>query len=900
MGSGSSASAQKAAGSAAESHAGTCSEEVREASASVPERPHDLSTVDGRAASMQATLQMSKVEFRDHMARLQNKFTVRSEIAKTENRGLSLAQLQDIRNFAQQNCELWHDLSPPEYSKTSGQILRMDFLNLYHMCTWCILPATHVDNCSFVELLAEGDQAPNWFCSHWWGEPIQDFVSCVEVHQALRETDLYWICAYANRQHSLQDELVTDPSQTSFYKAMCLSKGVLIILDEVGPATPFTRIWCAFEAYVALVDRPREEAMLLDIACRHSKTTYLLTDGVAAGEARLEELDNFSPSSVTLAQSLKCLRQMCFPSEVFEHGLKLELHRAQASRDVDRRRILNSFAGRTGAGLDEMPHESHPKYEEVNIRLRAVLAMAAWDQVAVSQSSSFMANVSQCLAADRWRDSLTFDLSRLPTADNWALQGAGRSLSQQLKSLKVDCSTCSKITSRGLEAFAQHLPEGLTALSMNFRMCEGLSNKGVAALAAQLPRGLEKLDLGLAQSGVSNVGLAALASAMPAALQELRLDLNYCSKISDSGLAALGDHLPSRLRYLKIVLAGRQSLTDAGLAALFKLPADVEEVELVLLQSEWLTDAGLAAVVTALPASLKKVTIRPHGCRTLSPTARNVAERQLDDLRAWLQDCRVAPAAPADCDRGLFDSASLLKDAVTKEAIEAPDPADGGSLALPIVTQDQLDIVLPLLISGLSRAPRLRQLQLDFQDCPEAFGDEELGRLASALPSGLVTLNLCLWGLGKVSAAGAAALSSRLPGTLRDFTLMLGGQWHDAASALVALDLRQTSLAKLTLYVGSINDVALATFASNLPSSLQRLDLTLMQSYSFSDAGLAALAAYLPHAVELKLELNTGTELSRAAHEVAKSATRDSLRAWLQSSQTEPAKPAAGSQERAP
>ena len=41
-----------------------------------------------------------------------------------------------------------------------------------------------------------------------------------------------------------------------------------------------------------------------------------------------------------------------------------------------------------------------------------------------AESSSFMANVSQCLAADRWRDSLTFDLSRLPTADNWALQGA--------------------------------------------------------------------------------------------------------------------------------------------------------------------------------------------------------------------------------------------------------------------------------------------------------------------------------------------------------------------------------------------------------------------------------------------------------------------------------------------
>ena len=37
-------------------------------------------------------------------------------------------------------------------------------------------------------------------------------------------------------------------------------------------------------------------------------------------------------------------------------------------KDVDRRRILNSFVGRTGAGLDEMPHESHPKYEALLAR----------------------------------------------------------------------------------------------------------------------------------------------------------------------------------------------------------------------------------------------------------------------------------------------------------------------------------------------------------------------------------------------------------------------------------------------------------------------------------------------------------------------------------------------------
>ena len=44
---------------------------------------------------------MSKAEFRDHMARLQNKFTMRAEIAKTENRGLSLAQFRGLQEEVQ-------------------------------------------------------------------------------------------------------------------------------------------------------------------------------------------------------------------------------------------------------------------------------------------------------------------------------------------------------------------------------------------------------------------------------------------------------------------------------------------------------------------------------------------------------------------------------------------------------------------------------------------------------------------------------------------------------------------------------------------------------------------------------------------------------------------------------
>jgi len=134
--------------------------------------------------------------------------------------------------------------------------------------------------CAFVEVLAVADQPPRWFVSHWWGEPIVHFAACVRLHAETRlgsvksETTLddeagrkfnakkmeaeqdspYWVCAYANRQWSLSEELVDDPKKTSFYRAMgvagSLGGGTLLILDDKnevtqsGPGTPFTRVWC--------------------------------------------------------------------------------------------------------------------------------------------------------------------------------------------------------------------------------------------------------------------------------------------------------------------------------------------------------------------------------------------------------------------------------------------------------------------------------------------------------------------------------------------------------------------------------------------------------------------------------------------------------------------------------
>ena len=115
-------------------------------------------------------------------------------------------------------------------------------------------------SCSMsLRLVAEkaDDQLPLWFVSHAWLEPIILFLACLRRHASIRELSgqalappAYWVCAYANNQHVLEDAISENPRKTSFYKAMQLCYGVLLVLDS--NATPFSRIWCCFEESIAV------------------------------------------------------------------------------------------------------------------------------------------------------------------------------------------------------------------------------------------------------------------------------------------------------------------------------------------------------------------------------------------------------------------------------------------------------------------------------------------------------------------------------------------------------------------------------------------------------------------------------------------------------------------------
>lgn len=464
------------------------------------------------AARAAASKPFEHEEDKQHLAMLHKEFPFQGLVEGAENRAITLPQLQHILQFTATSCFRWVDTS--SRSATYRQTLSMEMLNLYHLNSWLIMPATKEKKCSMVELLSSKPQPPSWFVSHWWGEPVAAFISCVQHHATTRKLPpqaAYWVCAYANRQHALDEDLTEDPKQTSFFKAMAIAEfKVLLILDAKtdlsGPATPFTRIWCAFEETMCL-DQAKAP---LDVATSHtggSQSVSMLTREPLEDEAAMDEK---APGS---GSTRRVERERDFPLAVMEAGLSVELEKAQASVAIDRTRILNCIAGRE-LNL-EPPLEKHKRYDETNQKLRGLFALAFWRRVNLTTGSAqerdlqnrLKMRIEDAMRHDVTRTSLDLSLAGGPPGDQaeQAFLDLTSCLPSNLRELTLDLSNTG-IGDVGLEALAMNVPASLEAVSLDFSHCPGITDDGIAALRRHAASGanLKKLKLGLHATGVSD------------------------------------------------------------------------------------------------------------------------------------------------------------------------------------------------------------------------------------------------------------------------------------------------------------------------------------------------------------------------------------------------------------
>ncbi|CAE8617631.1 unnamed protein product, partial [Polarella glacialis] len=838
----------------------------------------------GRGTAAQKELKLSVADFEQHMEMLRTAFPYQGCILKVEERGISHEQLVRVETFAATHCPSWHDIRAAE------DTLSMDTLNLYQLTPWCIKPATNERNCSMVELFSDSPCLPSNFCSHWWGEPLRDFVACIGRHCAVRQlcfrSTFYWICAYANRQHALSEELNDDPKQTSFYKAMCLADCLLLILDNVGPAMPFTRVWCAYELFMALIDEDRKKKpLLLDTvahtkagACAYSAGTFVLTDGFTDAEAKVR--DAGFPAD---AEACKSLRELCFPIHVLEKGMNLRLQEAQATEDADRRHILNSVVGKQLHKLDEAPPLEHANYTEVNARLGSRFALACF-RPAIMKGSARRLGVARALQADRWQRQLALDIDKLPgerQATAFEVFVAG--LPTELKHLSLSWKEFA--ADSNLAALAEKLPINLQQLQLKFNCCSQISDAGVAALAQKLPISLQQLQLdfkGCEQ--INDAGVAALAEKLPINLQQLRLYFYSCSQISDAGVAALAEKLPISLQQLQLDFGACEQISDAGVAALAeKLPIGLQQLQLNFNHSSQISDAGVAALAEKLPINLQQLQLYFFRCSQISKAARS-ATGSLESLRAWAAAAEARPAAPAAPWRGQTPIVALpapspaapqtrhiaetSSDTVLAEGFA--DETDVGSLefAYHCGAMSAVPSLFETFCSALLCATTLEKLQLDFSYC-EKISDAGVAALAEKLPISLQQLQLDLKGCEQISDAGVAALAEKLPIGLQQLQLNFDGceQISDAGVAALAEKL-PISLQKLQLdFKGceQISDAGLAALAEKLPISLKQLELSFRFCSQISDAGVAALAEKLPIGLQqLQLYFYSCSQISDA------------------------------------
>eukprot|EP00929_Paragymnodinium_shiwhaense_P008685 TRINITY_DN112649_c0_g1_i1.p1 TRINITY_DN112649_c0_g1~~TRINITY_DN112649_c0_g1_i1.p1 ORF type:complete len:588 (-),score=127.99 TRINITY_DN112649_c0_g1_i1:624-2387(-) len=311
-------------------------------------------------------------------------------------RGIALSQLRALLRFSKARCgdEQWLHRDPSRL----GMRVQPQDINLYHLVDQVIKPATFTRCVSYVEFASSSPckQRPQWFVSHYWGECVGDFITCLEHFRdrhLLSDPVPFWICAYALRQNPPGPEIGTgNPLDEPFAMALTMEevKGTVMILDQ--PLAVFSRAWCTFEGTLTIQHGKRLDLVVSKRDNTHNATVaQMIADGPTDGDG--------SPA-------IQQYRDQAFPLEVAERGMNISIQDATATKVEDVNRILNCIARGTAATC--APPFRHENYELYNEAIREKFAAVVL-RVAIATGSA--TSVRRALRAVpgvnlHWRNAL--------------------------------------------------------------------------------------------------------------------------------------------------------------------------------------------------------------------------------------------------------------------------------------------------------------------------------------------------------------------------------------------------------------------------------------------------------------------------------------------------------------
>uniref|UniRef100_A0A7S2HEF6 Uncharacterized protein n=1 Tax=Zooxanthella nutricula TaxID=1333877 RepID=A0A7S2HEF6_9DINO len=516
-------------------------------------------------------------------------------IGRAEHRAITLPQLCALRAYMQGY----------DFVSRSGEPLGTESVNLYDVVTHIVKPATALAKVSYVELVATGPQHPRWFVSHWWGEPVLQFVQCLSQHSAdrgLSAESPYWVCAYANNQWNVQGEVGDDPRSSAFHAALQQVDGTVSVLDEKRVC--FTRVWCGYEIFVSL-DAPPFPGFLYDIYTMAGQTAVGLADGYNYADMK----------RANCRQIDKNTREAGFPIQTVVDALSTKIQDAKASVEADRRHILNVIVD---APLNDQPPERHQLYDRLNRLLAGRFAAASWRNAVVTGIP--LGGLQNSLAVSGL-DNFAVSFHGYPIANRANLPALTPALPYQtLKRLELDLSC----TQEGDAAVCELLEKLQEAPLARFHLsllhadrCTGASTRALARLLAARRGTLRRLKLDPANASTDS-DIEALAEAMPSELTHLELCLAFADKVTGAGVRALCAKLPPNLEFLSF-----RKLQGAGDARALadRLQTDPARSRLAFLDLDYwgckaLGDAGLMYLAERIPCGLRVLKLQLHDTAT--------------------------------------------------------------------------------------------------------------------------------------------------------------------------------------------------------------------------------------------------------------------------------------------
>lgn len=292
-------------------------------------------------------------------------------IPQTELRAITLAQLRSLYELVQQVVPLYEIVDAFSKEKVS-----LESANLYHLNDHFVKPLSATFQCSFVELVAKGPQAPKWFVSHWWGTAFKLTMALLCFHSTSRdlkeEEERYWICTFANNQHNLK-ELGGHLVDTPFVRAILLPEcqGTVALLNK--EATTLKRIWCVLELFVSTAFATRTGTPRLYDLASWLPAGLLAFGKVPVPACATLQLDNGDGTMREVAAE----KGGSFPYSVAQLGMKIDIAQAEATQEVDRRNILHMIAETPETQWTAPAPQVHAKFLELNTAVRLRFAPGA-------------------------------------------------------------------------------------------------------------------------------------------------------------------------------------------------------------------------------------------------------------------------------------------------------------------------------------------------------------------------------------------------------------------------------------------------------------------------------------------------------------------------------------------